>query len=507
MPSPKQDPFTFKTAKYLEWYRNEPAVAHNSFIDRPVVEADLPTFADVKAKLPAPRWPKNQLAVDAYWKAWELGLKNTHKVEKGSKFIENYIDAAFNGCIFLWDSVFILQFGRYGRRAFDYQKTLDNFYACQHKDGFICREIRADGSDQWTRYDPASTGPQLFAWSEWEHYLQVKDTNRLRAVFPALAAYHDWMRLQRSWPDGSYWSTGLGCGMDNLHRLPADADQERDHGWMSWVDATYQALLDARSLEKIAKAVGEDASDFEKEGRELSKWAESHLWDPSREFYCDRDRSGHSGRVRHIGGFWALAAESASPARAKRMAQWIEDPHTFWRHHPVPSLAADEAGYRPDGGYWLGGVWAPTNYMVLRGLWNYGLDDVAFRVAQHHHDRVLEVFMETGTLWENYAPETSKPGNPAKADFVGWTGLPPIAVLFEGLFGLRPTSRRLVWDIRLTDEFGVTNYPVGVSNVMSLHCPARSSEKDEPKVEISASEPVEVEIRWTGGSRVIKVTG
>ncbi|MES1147238.1 MAG: glycoside hydrolase, partial [bacterium] len=268
---PKQDPFEFRTAKYLEWYRDEPMVRRNGFIGKAVNVAELPGFQQVKANLPNPHWPKNPLAIQAYWKAWELGLRNTHKVEKDSKFIENYIDAAFNGCIFLWDSVFILQFGRYGRRAFDYQKTLDNFYACQHKDGFICREIRADGTDQWTRYDPASTGPQLFAWSEWEHYLQVKDTDRLRAVFPALAGYHDWMKLQRSWPDGSYWSTGLGCGMDNLHRLPASADQERDHGWMSWVDATYQALLDARSIIKIAEVLGEDATSFKQEAEALSQ--------------------------------------------------------------------------------------------------------------------------------------------------------------------------------------------------------------------------------------------
>jgi len=35
-----------------------------------------------------------------------------------------------------------------GSRAFDFQRTLDNLYAKQHPDGFICREIvEADGSD------------------------------------------------------------------------------------------------------------------------------------------------------------------------------------------------------------------------------------------------------------------------------------------------------------------------------------------------------------------------
>jgi hypothetical protein len=36
----------------------------------------------------------------------------------------------------MWDSAFILLFARYGSRAFDFQRTLDNFYAKQHPDGY-----------------------------------------------------------------------------------------------------------------------------------------------------------------------------------------------------------------------------------------------------------------------------------------------------------------------------------------------------------------------------------
>jgi hypothetical protein len=32
---------------------------------------------------------------------------------------------------------------------------------------------------------------------------------RLRKVFPVLLAYHKWLRKNRSWPDGSYFSCGL----------------------------------------------------------------------------------------------------------------------------------------------------------------------------------------------------------------------------------------------------------------------------------------------------------
>ena len=32
----------------------------------------------------------------------------------------------------------------------------------------------------------------------------------------------------------------------------------------------------------------------------------------------------------------------------------------------------------------------------------------------------------TGTVWENYSPDAATPGEPAKPDLVGWTGIVPI---------------------------------------------------------------------------------
>ncbi|WP_414632104.1 hypothetical protein, partial [Acetomicrobium sp. UBA5826] len=32
----------------------------------------------------------------------------------------------------------------------------------------------------------------------------------------------------------------------------------------------------------------------------------------------------------------------------------------------VPSLSADDLQYNPNGDYWRGSVWPPTNYMILR---------------------------------------------------------------------------------------------------------------------------------------------
>ena len=93
----------------------------------------------------------------------KIAIGNIRAPQAGSGFVSSYLDTAYNGNIFMWDSSFILMFARYGTRFFPFQRTLDNFYAKQHPDGFICREIKADGADCFERYDPVSTGPNLDA--------------------------------------------------------------------------------------------------------------------------------------------------------------------------------------------------------------------------------------------------------------------------------------------------------------------------------------------------------
>ncbi len=163
--------------------------------------------------------------------------------------------------------------------------------------------------------------------------------------------------------------------------------------------------------------------------------------------------------------------------------------------------------YQPDGGYWNGSVWPPTNYMVLRGLTRYGHNQLAHEIGLNHVENVTEVYRQTGTVWENYAPESASPGKPAKGDFVGWGGVGPVAVLLEYVFGLGPDvpPGRPVWDLRLTDAFGVRNYPFGPDASLDISVASRASVSDEPRVEITATQPVTVQLRWPGGSRELRV--
>lgn len=121
------------------------------------------------------------------------------------------------------------------------------------------------------------------------------------------------------------------------------------------------------------------------------------------------------------------------------------------------------------GGYWKGGVWPPTNYMshivfmldhfherFVQGsarvecVWvrGGGVPDRNEPLLQHHRH-----FQQDGHLLGELCPRVSSPRQVgpchlplplilfrlrvSKPDFVGWSGLGPIAVFLEYIIGLR----------------------------------------------------------------------
>ncbi|MCE5279947.1 MAG: trehalase family glycosidase [Planctomycetaceae bacterium] len=483
-------------------------VEENAFIGAEPEQTALPTFEQVKGILPSPIWQGRSDVVECYWRAWQLAMGNLRQPAPGSRFVSNFIDTAFNGCLFMWDSAFILMFARYGSRAFNFQRTLDNFYALQHPDGFICRENNeADGEERFERFDPSSTGPNIMGWCEWEYFNNTGDTERLAKVFAPLAAYTQWFRKYRTWPDGSFFASGWGCGMDNQPRLPAGCHDAWDHGHMAWIDTTCQQILADRLLLAMAGVLGRagELPDAQRELDALTTLVNETMWDQRQAFYVDRHRDGRLSDVKSIGAYWALLAGAVPPERESSFIAHLDDPREFRRAHRVPTLSADHPAFDPAGGYWRGAVWAPTNYMVLRGLTRTGRDDLAHEIGLNHVNAVVDVFGQTGTVFENYAPDSAT--GCCRRDFVGWTGLPPIAVLFEYVFGLRPDvpGNALTWDIRLKEAHGVDRYPFGPEALLDLHCAARESESQEPRITAHASHPVTLKVRWSGGERTIEL--
>ena len=497
-------PFALCSQPYFNTGISNKYVIENKFLTLNVDTTRPPQFLTIKSELPEPYWPSNSDVIKAYWRIWELEFSYLHAVTNENKFVSPFIEPPFNGHIFMWDACFMTMFGKYGHRAFNFQKSLDNFYCKQHKDGYICREISiATGLDQFEKYDLSSTGPNLMPWAEWEYFLNFNDTARLKAVFPPLLAYYQWYKIYRSWPDGSYFSSGWGSGMDNQPRLPkgAEFDPRFSSGSMSWIDITLQQVFVGKILIQMSDILGRknDVKDIQTEIKNLTSFVQKNMWDTKSSFFYDRHRDGSLNQVKSIAAFWSLLAEVVPSEKSDEFINHLENPKEFARLHRVPTLSADDPNYSPIDGYWCGPVWASTNYMVLRGLTKYGKDSLAHEIALNHVTNVVKVFKNTGTFWETYPSDTIH-GTGMK-NFLDWNGLIPINDLFEYVFGVRSNvpKNTLLIDVRLKDEYGINKYPFGVNGILNIQCKKRKNYTEKPSISIKSNVQLKVIVKWRGG--------
>jgi len=439
----------------------------------------LPTRYGARKKIPEPVLDDEDL-IELHKEAWTLYFRHLRWPRQGTGLPSDYIDEAFNPHLFQWDTAFMMFFGRYAHRAFPAIVSFDNFYAKQHADGYICREIDERTGEDFVFEDLKHTvNPPLFAWAEWDYYRLTGDDRRLARVLLPLVKHYEWIRANRRTPAGLYWNTGLGSGMDNT---PREGE--------AWICMTAQQALAARCIAQIAERVGapEVAKRFRSEYAELETLINERMWDPRDRFYYDL-KDGKPSRVKTPASFWPLIAGVVPPDRVRALARHARDPKTFGRPHRIPTLSADHPDYQAKGDYWKGAVWAPTNYMAIRGFAAAGETELAREIAENHLKNMLEVYKKTETIWENYAPEKAAPGDPARRDFVGWSGLGPTAILYEQVLGLEAdgVTHTLTWRIHRRDRHGLKQLAFGQVEVDVV---ARAREKPD--------DPLVIEVRCDG---------
>ena len=136
-------------------------------------------------------------------------------------------------------------------------------------------------------------------------------------------------------------------------------------------------------------------------------------------------------------------------------------------------------------------MWAPTNSMALSGLQDYGFQDLAGAVARIYLTNLAAVFDATGTIWEHYAPESAT-GEGFK-DFVGWSGLGPIAVLIESVLGIRveAASNTVTWRPMLAGRNGIQNLAFGGTVITLIASPVADGQRT---LSITTSTPLRIAV-------------
>ena len=453
------------------------------YFSKKVYDGKAPaSFDEVKDSLPDPYIAAHPGYSKCYWYAAKILLRNTHAPKEGSGYVSNFVDAAFNNDIFLWDTCFMTLFCNLFHKYVPGICSLDNFYCKQFDDGEIPREmVRDTGKDflLWVNaYDKplysyfhnhygfrglsqttnlsyedmfkpelgreVAKNPYLtldnlnhpiLAMAEWESYNHTGDIQRLSEVFEPLYHYYEAFRYHVRHANGLYvtdWASMdnsprnkyLGFGVDPSCEMVLFANNLLD-------------MMDALEQHGMPVQDAQNRRSFLEEDRRATIDAiQKYMWNEEDGFFYDVTFEGKQSGMKTAAAFWAIISGVATPEQQLRLSKWLDDKETFNRPHRVPVLAANEEGYDPEGGYWRGSVWAPINAMIVLGLEKCGLRKQAREIALNHLYVLNKVFEDTGTIWENYPADFLTAGHSDHPDLVGWSGLAPILYMVQYGVGL-----------------------------------------------------------------------
>ncbi len=434
-----------------------------------------PTYEQLKEVLPIPQAPGLTNSSSMYDFAWKTMIKNIKAVNPKNKlFLSPFIDEAFSQAVFQWDTIFMFFFAKYLYPKFNAIASLDNFYATQTREGKILRVLlEKSGLPEKGSFFNYGVNPPLFSWAEVEWAEYTGDFSRYSKVFPVLEEYAHWLEISRRAQNTKhqlYWNTGLGSGMDNI---PIETSENH-----AWVDMSAQMVLMYKNLAKIAGFLnkGEKEKYYLSMAKDIGDRINRFMWDEKTGMYFCINPEGSHIPVWQIGAFWPILAGITTEDQNKKLIQHLLDPKLFWTDFPFSALAKNHPEFNSLGAYWKGGVWAPTNYMILMSLNKIGEHKLAFDISQKMFNLVSQVYQNTQTIWEAYAPEfvSGSPrfasgikGEPVRRDFIGWSGLYPTTIFMEEILGINVNSfnKTVTWKLFLEGDHGIKNLSIGTGKL------------------------------------------
>lgn len=184
-------------------------------------------------------------------------------------------------------------------------------------------------------------------------------------------------------------------------------------------DLNSMLVMEAASLAVMAGTMGlhEEARSWDAEAKIRSKLINGMMWDSVTQFYYNINKSDGSFtyrnkddlKIREIIGFLPLWAGVADTARACLLVAKMLDTTEFWRPYGIPSLTAQSDYYCPIG-YWNGPVWVQWNYLIYRGLKDYGYHNVADALSERVITSMIHHLRKDHDFWEFYSADDLQVG-------------------------------------------------------------------------------------------------
>ena len=313
---------------------------------------------------------------------------------------------------------------------------------------------------EWRRRHSGIIQPPVLAQALEELWHQTRDTNLLKRYLPKVRAYYEWLHCERDPNDIgligiiSPYESGTDNNPSFDRELGLSNPRRIETLWanrkLDWYNAIcgrnfrYRTLLlrdrfivvdplinsvyaDAwNTLAALHKVDGdsEAASDASQKAEVTTAALNEHCWNSELGRYVYLTGSDQiPDRTLSVGAIFPLILKDAPVDRvASVMERYVTAGEHFWRPFPVPSVAASEKSYDPEGEsmIWRGPTCMNINWLLARGFAANGYSEEARIIA----DRSKEV--TSRDFREFYSPET---GKGIRGTEFGWA---TVAVAIDG---------------------------------------------------------------------------
>jgi putative isomerase len=314
------------------------------------------------------------------------------------------------------------------------QGSLRNFLHYQSPEGRIPIQINIHHSDFFGSADPshrvANQAKPVFAQLG---LLIANECGNVEWLTPdfdhLLRFYASWVRTNRSAVGLMVWSNDVAIGNDNDPTTFGRPDFSSANLLLNCL--FYRDLVAAAELAgRLGRAA--DQQKLANDARALGGAIQANCWDPRDRFYYTVDvqcvdrraelipnvpqgmaMAWHTLplRIQVFTGFLPLWCGLASRPQAQDLVHLhFANPATFHGAYGVRTLAKNETMYSlvpsSNPSNWLGPVWIISNYLVWRGLVDYGFAHEADELARATVEMLANDLERHGSLNEYYDPDT-----------------------------------------------------------------------------------------------------
>jgi hypothetical protein len=298
----------------------------------------------------------------------------------------------------------------------------------QGNDGLIAYRHGPRGAQTYPHKGMPTTSAPFYSWINWEIYTVSKDKEFLEDAYNSGVRYTNWLRDNRDTDKDDLLEWGPYGIIENVRdwynvvfqvskERYLDIDKEDISDELECLDLSLMAVNEMHHLAFMAEELEkpQEARKWNKEADKIADLINKTMWDEETGFFYHVDKNDHTFKFmerdlkrQEIIGLLPMWANAVSQERADILVKTLIDEEKFWRKYGVPTLAADDPWYSPNVDYcckWNGPVWLLWDYMVFRGLINYGYNDLALELADKMMLAVNTQLSKNHNYWESYSPD------------------------------------------------------------------------------------------------------